>query len=189
MTGRPTRSRSAGPATLLEPVRGGYGALQLLAPSLLANRLQQRLDPRARTVARLLGARQLVQALASGGAPSYPVLALGVEVDALHAASMLALAVVDRRRRQVAFADALLAGSFALAGALAARASSQDQRPDRSRSRLDALRDRCTDRLAAVLVPGYRARSGAGAGHRHATRDLTGSRQGTILPLGPTEKR
>lgn len=155
MTGMPARPRSTRPGTALEVVRGGYGALQLVAPALLADRLfSPPLDARARAVARVLGARQLGQAVASGGSPGYPVLALGVEVDLLHSASMVMLGIVDRRRRKMALCDALIAASFALAGALAARRGTPDQQPA-SASRLDLLRQRCAARLARVFVPGY----------------------------------
>ncbi len=142
--------------TALEAVRGGYGVLQLARPGLIADRLlADALDRRGRGVARVLGARQLVQALASGRAPGYPVLALGVEVDLLHAASMLAVALADRRRRRSALTDALLAGSFAFGGALAARAVARQHPVPEAPSGLDRLREQWADGLARVFVPGY----------------------------------
>jgi len=147
----PTSPRAA---AALELIRGGYGALQLALPGLVADRLlAHRFDPRGRRVARVLGARQLVQALGSGRRPSYPVLAVGVEVDLLHAASMLGLGLVDRRRRRVALADAVIAGSFALAGTAAARGGRRVPLPPRSD--LDRLRDRLADWVARIVVPGY----------------------------------
>jgi hypothetical protein len=96
VTAKPARTRNARAATLLELVRGGYGALQLAAPGMVARALlNRRLDTRARTLSRVLGARQLAQALASGGSPSCPVLALGVEVDLLHGGSMVALGIAE----------------------------------------------------------------------------------------------
>jgi len=135
-------------------MRVGYGALQLAAPALGAGQLLGRpIDARARLVIRVLGARQLGQAVASGTSPSYPILALGVEVDLIHAATMIALGPVDRRRRTIAVENALIAASFALAGALAARACTPDHRhPD---SRLDSLRQKWAARLAGAFVPGY----------------------------------
>lgn len=155
---RPIRTRT-GSGTLLELVRGGYGALQLAAPTLVAEHVLNRpLDAPARAVARVLGARQLAQALASGNAPSYPVLALGVEVDLLHAGSMIALGIVDRRRGGIALVDALIAGSFALAGVRAAHVGAREPRPPRGA--VDDLREAYAHRLARVFVPGYAAAPG-----------------------------
>lgn len=150
--------------TALYVVRGGYGALQLTSPTLVSGRLlRARLDPRGQGVARVLGARQLAQALASGPVPSYPVLAVGVEVDLLHAVSMLALALVGRRRR-AAFTDALIAGLFTLAGALAAREAAHEP-PRQPGNAVQQLRRKWADRVATACVPGYPARSGASRAH------------------------
>lgn len=191
MNRKPAPTRTPRIARLLEPVRGGYGALQFAAPALIADQLLSRpLDARARAVAQVLGARQLVQALASGGSPSYPVLALGVEVDLLHAGSMIALGLAVRRRRQTAFLDALIAGSFAVAGAFAARSGTTDRpaAPSSPLARLATLRESWADRLAGALVPGYRTRSPAAA-RRGGTAHLTGSMQGTILRADSSRTR
>lgn len=105
-------------------IRAGYGLLQLTAPGLLAAWVAGRpLDSQARLIVRVLGTRQLAQACASGPAPTAAVLALGVEVDLLHAASMLGLAAISRRWRPVALASAAIAAGFAAAGSLAVRES------------------------------------------------------------------
>lgn len=93
-------------------VTPGFGSKELLG---------KRLDRRARVVVRVLGARYLAQALVVGRAPNRAVLALGAEVDAAHAASMVVLALFDRGRRREGLASAFVAGGFSLAGALAAR--------------------------------------------------------------------
>ena len=174
------------PATLLGVVRGGYGALQLAAPALVSERLLGRpLDTRGRAIARILGARQLAQAMASGREPGYPVLALGVEVDLLHALSMLGLAAASPGRRRAALADTLIAASFAAAGALAARAASAE-RPPIPGGTLGRLRQSWADRLAGALVPGSRVGHDARPG---TPPFLTGSTQGTILPSGHREER
>ena len=131
----------------------------------------------------MLGARQLVQALASGPVPSYPMLAVGVAVDLLHAASMLALALTGVRRR-AASTDALIAGAFARAGALAAREAAHDP-PRRPDGAVQQLRQKWADRVAAACVPGYPARSGASRAHGTASL-RTGSTRGTVLPPGPS---
>jgi len=200
----PTSPRAA---AALELIRGGYGALQLALPGLVADRLlAHRFDPRGRRVARVLGARQLVQALGSGRRPSYPVLAVGVEVDLLHAASMLGLGLVDRRRRRVALADAVIAGSFALAGTAAARGGQTRAltaaerpgpaagqvgrlgRPDR-RPRLPARPDRGRSRPAGSRQPTAQGGSRpdrSGAGQRPASRAAT---RGSPQRFQPEEMR
>lgn len=120
--------QSAG--TALQLLRATYGGVQLARPALLADRLLGvPPDRRTRWVARLLGARQLGQAALSGLRPSPRALAIGAAVDLAHAVSMLALGAVDRRRRRAAATDALVAGGFALAGVLAARAVADRDEP------------------------------------------------------------
>jgi hypothetical protein len=97
----------------LELVRAAYGACELLAPDFLSGRLLGSTpDRRARTVIRILGARHVIQAVltARAGRTAHH---LGGSVDAAHAASMVLLAVVDRRYRTPATANALLALVFA----------------------------------------------------------------------------
>ncbi|MGH3601364.1 MAG: hypothetical protein ACRDQH_14010, partial [Pseudonocardiaceae bacterium] len=80
-------------------LRVGYGAVLLAAPDRVIRLYTgHRADPLARAVARLLGARHLVQGILTGGSPNAVVLALGMEVDLAHVASMLGLAVLDRQR-------------------------------------------------------------------------------------------
>ena len=69
-----------------------------------------------RRVAQVLGTRHLIQAALSALAPQPSVLTVGAAVDALHAASMLLLAVADRGARRVALTDALAEALFAAAG-------------------------------------------------------------------------
>ena len=175
------------PATLLGVVRGGYGALQLAAPALVSERLQGRpLDTRGRAIARILGARQLAQAVASGREPGYPVLALGVEVDLLHALSMLGLAAASPARRRAALTDTLIAASFAAAGALAARAAPDGRPPPGPGGTPGGCARAGPTGSAGAPVPGYRARpTTPGPG---TPRFLTGSTQGTILPSGHRSK-
>jgi hypothetical protein len=71
-------------------------------------------------VARLLGARHLAQATLTALAPRPGVFAAGAAADALHAASMLMLAVVDRTARRTALSDVLAEAVFAAAGLAAA---------------------------------------------------------------------
>lgn len=149
------RRRSALPRKLtsrrLSQLRAGMGVAHLLFPGLAAQLLVRRpLGDRARRVIRVLGARQLAQALATGEEPTVAVLLLGAEVDIAHATSMVALALSSRRWRRAGLADALVATGLASVGAAAAaRAGSRLT----TRVGLRALPDRCAERLARRLVP------------------------------------
>ncbi|MGH3852288.1 MAG: hypothetical protein ACRDR6_02075 [Pseudonocardiaceae bacterium] len=103
-------------------VRASYGAMLLLTPGPVIRLYTGHAAARpTRVVARVLGARQVLQGLLSAGAPGPIVLALGVEADLAHATSMVCLAAVDRTRRRAGLVDALCAGSFAAAGLILAR--------------------------------------------------------------------
>lgn len=143
---------------VLPVVRAGYGMVELAAPGLLAERLLgQRLDPPARLIARILGARHLAQACLSGPAPTAAVLALGVEVDALHTASMIGVAVLSRQWRPAALINAAAATGFATAGGLATR-NARRHPPGRVRhGQAVQLRDRWAEQLARYLIPPIRA--------------------------------
>jgi hypothetical protein len=107
----------------LQLTRAGYGAALLLAP-VLTIRLATGNPPsrRACRVARLLGARHLAQATLTAVAPLPGAFVAGAGADALHAASMLILATVDRAARRAALTDTAAEAAFAAAG-LAAAAS------------------------------------------------------------------
>lgn len=97
----------------LEVVRAAYGLCELLAPDFLSGRLLgDAPDGKVRLVIRILGARHLVQALltARSGRTAHRV---GGSVDALHAASMVALAARNDRYRKSAAVNAALALVFA----------------------------------------------------------------------------
>lgn len=144
-------------------VRAGYGALLLGAPGpVIRLYTGHRADPRTRMVARVLGGRHLAQAVATAGTPQRSLLALGVEADLAHTASMLALAAVDREHRRLGVLDAVSAGSFAVVGAvLTRRAASAPFHPGQGPpGGLAALRNRLVTALARWLLPAsLRARS------------------------------
>jgi hypothetical protein len=78
------------------------------------------------TMTRVLGARHLLQALVTATAPSAglspdAVLAAGAAVDAVHAGSMIVVAVTCRPLRRVALADAALEASLGAFGVITAR--------------------------------------------------------------------
>ncbi len=108
--------------------RAGYGVALVAVPGLLIGLAGQKPGRRACGVARVLGARHLIQAGVTAAAqladPSdLAVLGGGVAVDLLHATSMVALGAVDRCVRRVTLTDAVVEMGFATAGALAAGAA------------------------------------------------------------------
>lgn len=137
----------------LSPLRAGVGVARLAYPhTLIPGLATGPLSDRGRQLVRVLGARQLTQALATGRAPTRAVLWLGAEVDVAHAASMIGLAVFERRYRRAALLDAAIATVFALAGAAAARST---QAKPAVTSRLAGWRNRQAEQVARHLVPGY----------------------------------
>ena len=105
-------------ARALLVARAGYGAALVLVPG-TAIRLStgRPAGNRTRNVARVLGARHLVQAAVTAGTgPSAESLGLGAAVDLTHAASMAALALADPHVRRVTLTDALIEIAFAAAG-------------------------------------------------------------------------
>lgn len=102
----------------IEFLRASWGLLLLLAPRAVLTWVHAvRIDRKALLVTRILGARQVVQALLSGTKPSPEILAAGIWVDAVHSLTALALAVADRRRVRVGLADAVVAALWAALGA------------------------------------------------------------------------
>jgi len=105
------------PARRIELVRGGWGLACVVVPdALLTSVFRTEPSVRATRTIRVLGVRHLVQAVASGLAPTPAVLAVGIWVDALHAATAAAAAALDRRRRAAFGTDAVIAGTFAALG-------------------------------------------------------------------------
>jgi hypothetical protein len=106
--------------TVLAGLRATYGAVQLTAPSWSAEQqLGGPLDATGQQVVRVLGARQVLQAGLALAFPDEPLLGLGIGVDALHALSMLPVAVTVPRWRRAALVSALMGTAFATAGVLA----------------------------------------------------------------------
>ena len=112
MTGR--RPALTAPV-VLEAGRAAYGLVGLLAPERVA-RLELGRPPGTATtrVARLLGARHLVQAVAVLVAGTGRAHRLGGGVDALHAASMVPWAALTRSDRRYYVTSGLLAATLGL---------------------------------------------------------------------------
>lgn len=98
----------------LELTRGIYGGVLLSAPRVVAVRvLRMPPAPHATTVVKLLGARQITQALVTGFPIARRLRPLGAVVGVLHCLSMVALAALSRTYRRAALTDAVIAGAFA----------------------------------------------------------------------------
>lgn len=102
--------------------RAAYGCALLLMPgALLRMGGRAPAPPAAVTVARVLGTRNVLQAGATIARPTAPTGGLGAAVDALHAATGVALAVVSPRWRRIALVDAAIATGLAATGWRGAR--------------------------------------------------------------------
>ena len=135
--------------THLGQFRAGLGAVLLFFPGLAACLVASRpLERDPRRIIRLLGVRQLSQALVTDDRPSAAVLFFGAEIDVAHAASMVTLALCSRRWRRAALVDAVIASLFALAGAVAARTERANAQAGAS-----VCSERRADRLVRRLVP------------------------------------
>ena len=87
------------PVRRIELLRGGWGLGLLLFPTAILALDDAGTDRRGVLVTRILGARQLCQAILSGANPSPEVLAMGAWVDTAHAATALGLATLDHSPR------------------------------------------------------------------------------------------
>jgi hypothetical protein len=143
-------------ASALPALRGVYGAVLLLASDRMIRLVSGRpADPRARVVVRLLGVRQVAQAVVTGVRPGPLPIALGAEVDVLHAASMLGVAAVARSQRRSGLVDATVASAFAVAGAALARRLGERPPPAGQGpvGRICSLRDAVAAALARRTLP------------------------------------
>ncbi len=101
-------------------VRAAWGTALVAAPGMLGSAAGRGSSTRPDDVARLLGARHLLQAAVTVIRPNPRVLVVGAAVDALHSASGVALGMFDPRWRRPAFLDATLAAAFTALGLAAA---------------------------------------------------------------------
>jgi len=151
-----TKQTSARPGE--QPERSLLAARLVLGSAFLSwsARAARRHDPAGgRTVAAVLGARHLAQALITVGRPGRAALALGAEVDAVHSASMIALGLLSGRWRAAALADALLAGSLAAAGTACARSRPEGDAGGPDTGPFAHWRDQCAEVLARYLTPSW----------------------------------
>jgi hypothetical protein len=101
-------------AHLTTVVRAGWGCALLLVPGrILGAGVRPPIPAAAVAAARVLGARQLLQAVVMTAAPTRAVAALGAAVDGLHAGTDVALAAASPRWRRIALFDAGIATCLA----------------------------------------------------------------------------
>ncbi len=113
----PAAARSWGATT------AAVGALALLRPRRVAGLASGGGSAPDTPVVRILGARQLLQGGVLVIRPAPLLVIGGLVVDVLHAASMVAAAVIWPGYRRAALASAAVAGTSAVAGALILRAT------------------------------------------------------------------
>jgi hypothetical protein len=114
---------------MLTVARVFWGAALLLAPSSVIGDLPRgRIDRSSRLVARLLGARQLAEAVFTGRHRSRRAMLAGAAVDATHAATCAALGLMRPDRRRLALSNAATATAFAVAGLAQSRRARPDAR-------------------------------------------------------------
>jgi hypothetical protein len=119
---RPPRQHTRGVGTrLLAACTAAAGAVMLLGPHAVARLASGTGSIPDAAVVRILGGRQLLQGTALLIRPAPPLLTAGLGVDALHAASMVAAAVIWPGYRRAALTSAAVAGGSAVAGALIMR--------------------------------------------------------------------
>jgi hypothetical protein len=106
----------AGPSGLAV-AEGCWGAALLFGASPLLRLLAgTSVHARVVTIARVLGARQLLQALITVWRPTRQNLERGAAVDAVHAATMFAAAAANIAPRRLTIASATTASTFAAVG-------------------------------------------------------------------------
>jgi hypothetical protein len=89
----------------------------LAAPDAVVSRLGEASpDERTRVVARILGARHLMQSLLGAAEPTRRVLWWGGIVDFAHASTGVMLAALDVRYRRAALTDAAITTGFGVRG-------------------------------------------------------------------------
>ena len=97
--------------------RAGWGCALLLAPERVLRLGGRPAPPPALvTAARILGARQVLQALVTARWPTGSVARASAVVDCLHAATDLGYAAVTARQRPIALLDAAIAAGLAAHG-------------------------------------------------------------------------
>jgi hypothetical protein len=98
-------------------IRAGWGCALLFAPGRVLRLGGRPPAPTAAIrVARVLGARQVLQSIVTLTAPTGTVAGLGAATDALHVGTCVALAATSPRWRTIALLETGLGAGFAASG-------------------------------------------------------------------------
>jgi hypothetical protein len=108
-------SHRSRPDRLLGFVRLGWAAALITAPDAVIGVIGGGVDSKSVAVARILGVRHAAQGAVEVATGSRWRRA-GSAIDAAHSITAVGLALVDSSRRRLAFADAAIAATFAIAG-------------------------------------------------------------------------
>jgi hypothetical protein len=140
--------------------RAVWGCLLLTATSRVERAVPgSKVDRTTVTFGRFLGARQLAHAVLIGRRATAGRVLVGAGVDALHAATMTALAVACPGQRRLASANAVTAALLAAAGALDAYVIAterdpitriDDSKPQRDATHFVGTAVRCQRDLASL---------------------------------------
>lgn len=142
--------------------RGFYGLALTIGPASVLRLVGiDDASPKATAIVRILGLRDVTQALICAPTPTRPVALLGAGVDGLHAASMVALAVASPRWRRAGLFSGSLSLGFALLGVRQAsrprphKPTAANRPPTLTHHlyRLVDARDRVAAALGDVLLP------------------------------------
>jgi hypothetical protein len=104
-------------------VRAVYGVFLLVASDTVVETVTGERSRAATTVGCIIGMRHVLQALTLGRTRSRDWVGVGAGIDAIHALSMVALAVFSDRYRRLAALDAAVAGGWAVSRWLSGRNS------------------------------------------------------------------
>lgn len=131
-------------------LRAGYGLALLTAPhALLRFATGRPATERRRAVVRVLGVRELTQAVVTALRPDAACLVVSAEVDLAHCVSMFGWAVIGNSRR-LAVVSAALAGSLAAVGVAKARRTTVAPDPASAGRLADLIRLR--NQVAAAVA-------------------------------------
>lgn len=101
--------------------RAVWGVTFLTVPRPLLRTLRTPADAPAVVTARVLGARHVLQAVATAIRPSPAMWRLGIGVDAAHALTAAVLAIHDRQRRVPAVVETGLSAAWIITSIVALR--------------------------------------------------------------------
>lgn len=159
----------------VDVARAAWGATLMVFPSRVLTTVHHSpTDPVDIVVARVLGARQLVQGVVTASSPGPELAAAGIYTDLTHASSMMGVALFSRRRRRAAITEAAIALGLAAAGSVdLPSAPTPSTNADAFKNRLNSSARRLLRRLPAgrLLLDNHTNRAPVPSVHSLATAD------------------